>query len=244
MLILSKSTSPSFNLATEEILFSNRQDDLLFLYVNEPSVILGSNQVLQNEVNVEFCKQNNIRIMRRISGGGAVYHDLGNLNYCFISNIQNSKSALSPDFLFPIISILNTLRIPAEIGKRKDLWLPGGYKISGTASHITKNRELHHGTLLYDADLDNLTKTLSGQSVNLSLRGTPSVPSPVKNIRHFLKEHNLNAPSTDTFFSLFTNSALAFFDCYSVDGLSEEEIEKIGQLQQSKYELTEWIFKK
>ncbi|MFZ4726698.1 MAG: lipoate--protein ligase family protein, partial [Paludibacter sp.] len=141
------STSPTFNLAAEEFLFSERQDDLLFLYVNEPSVIIGCNQAMRNEVNLEFCTENEIQIVRRMSGGGAVYHDLGNLNYCFISNKTIGKSSLNDDFLKPIVKVLVDLGVPVEIGKRKDLWLPDRYKISGTASHVSKNRELHHGTL-------------------------------------------------------------------------------------------------
>jgi len=91
-IIHSHSNSSSFNLAAEEYLFSERQDDILFLYVNEPSVIIGSNQVIRNEVNLNFCAENNIRVVRRMSGGGAVYHDLGNLNYCFITNKTEGKS--------------------------------------------------------------------------------------------------------------------------------------------------------
>ena len=132
-IIKSTSTSPTFNLSTEEYLFSQSQEEFLFLYVNEPSVIIGCNQAILNEVNIDFCNTNGIQVVRRISGGGAVYHDLGNLNYCFMSNKTNEKSALNPDFLDPIVEVLMALGISVEIGKRKDLWLPGGYKVSGTA---------------------------------------------------------------------------------------------------------------
>lgn len=244
IIIHSPSTSPSFNLAAEEVLFSDRQEDLLFLYVNEPSVILGSNQVLRNEVNTEFCKQNNIQIMRRMSGGGTVYHDLGNLNYSFITNSGEGKLVLNADFLLPVVAILKALNIPSEIGERKDLWLPGGYKISGTASHIGKKRELHHGTLLYDANLDNLTKCLTVSTIDFSVNGTPSVPSPVKNIRQFLNEQNLPAPPSDVFFNVFTNAASVFFDSSSILELSTAEMQKTVQLQQNKYESAEWIGRK
>jgi len=178
-----------FNLAAEEYLFSERQDDILFLYVNEPSVIIGSNQVIRNEVNLNFCAENNIRVVRRMSGGGAVYHDLGNLNYCFITNKTEGKSLLSADFLLPVVETLKLLNVPVEIGKRKDLWLQGGFKVSGTASHVSKNRELHHGTLLYDTDLDKLQKSLTVEDKDESLKGIVSVPSVVKNLKNSLQEN-------------------------------------------------------
>ena len=153
-LIFSPSRSPSFNLAAEEFLFSESGDEIVFLYVNDPCVIIGSNQSVPNEVDQHFCVPNSIEIIRRLSGGGAVYHDQGNINYCFIHNKISGKSSLSADFLLPVILSLHSMQIPCEIGKRKDLWL-NGYKISGTASHVSKNRELHHGTLLYNTDLGN-----------------------------------------------------------------------------------------
>jgi lipoate-protein ligase A len=145
-IIHSNSKSPFFNLAAEEFLFTKKEEDVLFLYVNEPSVIIGSNQAIRNEVNIPFCNDNNIAIVRRLSGGGTVYHDFGNLNYCFITQRTSQKSALSADFLLPVVEVLHAMGIPVKIGVRKDLWLPGGFKVSGTASHINKNKELHHGT--------------------------------------------------------------------------------------------------
>ena len=149
IIISSTSKSPTFNLATEEFLFFERHDDILFLYVNKPSVIIGSNQAIRNEVDLEFCMQNEIRIVRRMSGGGAVYHDEGNINFCFISSRIQGNSSMGSDFLLPIIHVLNDFKIEVTLGKRKDLWSTGEYKISGTASHISKTRELHHGTQLH-----------------------------------------------------------------------------------------------
>ena len=110
-IIYSPSNSSTFNLAAEEYLFLNRQDDLLFLYVNEPSVIIGCNQAIKNEVDLDFCAENDIRIVRRMSGGGAVYHDLGNLNYCFIKNKVAGEFPLGGEFLLPIVqpAFLGTL---------------------------------------------------------------------------------------------------------------------------------------
>lgn len=235
-IIQSTSNSPTFNLAAEEYLFAERQDDLLFLYVNKPSVIVGSNQVVQNEVDVEFCRENNVEILRRMSGGGAVYHDLGNLNYCFITNRAEGKSALNADFLQPIVDVLHTLNVPVLIGSRKDLWLPGGFKVSGTASHVNKNRELHHGTLLIDTNLDNLHKTLSPKNKNLLIKGTASVPSKVKNINVFLQE------SGSIFFIPDFLKEIELYFQTAIQNI--ENTEEIQQIAESKYKSEEWNFKK
>ncbi len=239
-IIHSQSTSPTFNLAAEEFLFAERMDDLLFLYVNEPSVIIGSNQVMRNEVNLEFCKENNIQIVRRMSGGGAVYHDIGNLNYSFISNNKVGQSALSAEFLLPVVKVLKVLNIPVEIGKRKDLWLPGGFKISGTASHISKNRVLHHGTLLFETNLDHLNKSLQSHDKDLSLKGTASVPSKVKNIREYLCEKNQDLNMND-----FKQNLINQFEIYyNTQKQNLSNPFEIQFLVDSKYSKVEWNFKK
>ena len=192
-LIQSLSNSPTYNLAFEEYLFTEFQTDFLLFYVNEPCVIIGANQAVQNEVNIDYCRTNDIKIIRRKSGGGAVYHDFGNLNFSFISSIKADKSALSDAFLQPIVEILNSLHVPVEIGKRKDLWLPDGFKVSGTASQIRKNRELHHGTLLIKTDLEKLEFSLNAKSPNNNVKATPSVRSRTKNILDYRQEHGVKS---------------------------------------------------
>lgn len=239
-IIHSHSNSSAFNLAAEEYLFSERQDDILFLYVNEPSVIIGSNQVIRNEVNLDFCAENNIRVIRRMSGGGAVYHDLGNLNYCFITNKTEGKSSLSADFLLPVVEVLKSLNVPVEIGKRKDLWLQGGFKVSGTASHVSKNRELHHGTLLYDTDLDKLQKSLTVKEKDENVKGIVSVPSVVKNLKNFLQENK----ESSVFFHLVIEKLFMKYAPCEINSFSEVENEKIRSLQKNKYEDSAWTYKK
>ncbi len=239
-LLFSTSTSPTFNLAAEEFLFSARENDYLFLYVNEPSVIIGSNQVLRNEVNAEFCAAHDIQIVRRISGGGAVYHDLGNLNYCFITD---RKDALSSQFLKPVVSVLKSIGIETEIGTRKDLWLAGGFKISGTASHITKNRELHHGTLLFDTDLEALQQALTVKEKDPSAKGIASVSSKVKNISSYLCEKYAGELSATEFFDLLKSEFLKMYGQSQFHFFSEEEILQIKELE-VKYKSTDWTYKK
>lgn len=244
VIIQSNSQSTGFNLAAEEYLFSRREDEILFLYVNSPSVVIGSNQAILAEVDMDYCTANNITIFRRMSGGGAVFHDEGNLNYCFISNRKVGESALGSDFLLPIISVLKDLSVDVEIGKRKDLWLPEGYKVSGTASHVGKTRELHHGTLLYDANLEKLQKSLSANPLEKQPKAIESVPSPVINIREWLVKRNLSAPDALAFFALFNRKTLDLYGVSKILFLSLNEIIEIDKIQQSKYESPQWTLKK
>jgi lipoate-protein ligase A len=243
-IIYSTSNSPAFNLATEEFLFSEHHDDLLFLYVNQPSVIIGCNQAIRNEVDLEFCLQNGIQIVRRMSGGGAVYHDEGNINFCFISNRTQGNSSLDSEFLLPIIHVLNDLKIEVTPGKRKDLWLPGEYKISGTASHISKTRELHHGTILYDTDLEMLERTFASKEKDANVKAIVSVRSTVKNLRTWFEEKGQLILSSTDFFELITRKLAVFFNQEEIVVLSESESKKILQLAESKYMSNEWTYKK
>jgi len=226
-IILSPSHSAAFNLATEEYLFSQRTDDIIFLYVNESCIVMGRNQDVFSEVDIDFCTSNNMPVFKRLSGGGTVYHDLGNLNFCFISNRIQGESPLNTVFLQHIVKVLADLQINAEIGIRKDLWLPGGNKVSGTASHISKKRVLHHGTLLYDADLDLLGKSLSIKIAVKNSRSIASVHSQVINIRSYLKDKNQEAPDSVSFFELIVKKLLEYYCIESLTELSKVELAMI-----------------
>ncbi|HEY5500015.1 MAG TPA: lipoate--protein ligase family protein [Bacteroidales bacterium] len=244
-IIFSNLQDPGFNLAAEEYLFSQRQDEMLFVYVNNPCIVIGCNQSAVLECDVSFCKDHAISIFRRMSGGGAVFHDTGNLNFCFISNRTQGNSPLGGEFLLPIIHVLKELEIEVIPGKRKDLWLPGGYKISGTASRVSSTRELHHGTLLYDTDLFNLEKSLTAKAgLSHSSKAIASVPCIVKNIKAYLEEKGQVTLSSAVFFDLILKNLLYFFQLETYSTLSEDDIERIGILQKNKYELLEWTFKK
>lgn len=239
-IVMSPSSMPSFNLAAEEYLFSRKGEDFLLFYVNEPSVIIGSNQAVKNEVDQDFCIEHNIRIIRRLSGGGAVYHDRGNLNYAFI---QDSTGApLSARFLEPVVTVLHESGIPVEVGKRKDLWL-NGYKISGTASHVSRGRELHHGTLLYDTDLEMLQRALTSENGRLIKKATPSVPSPVRNIRSYLAEQQGTTVDMTSFFCMLSGKLLTLYGLDKVINLQAEEMVEIEELQRNKYTQRDWNYR-
>jgi lipoate-protein ligase A len=239
-IIVSPSTTSAFNLATEEYLFSKKGEDYLLLYLNDQSVIIGSNQAVVNEVDIDFCIDNDIRIIRRMSGGGAVYHDSGNFNYAFIRDKRDAP--LSAAFLDPIVKVLHRMDIPVTIGKRKDLWLDG-YKISGTASHISRGRELHHGTLLYDSDLEVLQRALAPENNRLIRKATASVPSPVINIRRYLAESGLDAPATSSFIEQFITRLLLYYGENEVTPLPTDAFEQIEQLQKDKYSSRSWNYR-
>ena len=242
-IVQSLSNFTAFNLAAEAYLFNESVEEYLLVYVNEPSVVVGANQVINNEVNVDFCKEQNIQLFRRVSGGGAVYHDFGNLNYSFISNKDIKTLTLGSDFLNPIVTVLESLNIQVEIGSRKDLWLKDGFKISGTASHFSKNRVLQHGTLLYDTDIFKLQTSLNSLQKDETLKGTASVPSPVKNLRNFLIERSGIAPETQVFFD-------DIIQCLGVEltaeirNFTQNEISEITNIAYSKFIQPEWTYKK
>ena len=239
-IVFSHSTIPSFNLSAEEYLFKKTGKNFLFLYKNDPSVIIGSNQAVMNEVDIDYCIDNNITIIRRMSGGGAVYHDDGNINYSFIQD--KTGAPLSAQFLEPIIEVLHSMEIPVEVGKRKDIWLEG-YKISGTASHVSKGRELHHGTLLYHSDLIKLQNALTSKQKDITKKATPSVPSPVINIHTYLFNKNGDVPTISAFLDSLTDRLLRYFNVLELSTLQESDIEVIEELRRSKYTNREWNYR-
>lgn len=181
-IITSPSHDPSYNLSLERELLEKPAGDFLLFYINAPSVIVGRNQAIEAEVDTAFCHAHHIPVLQRISGGGTVYHDEGNINYAFISD-RTAISILDSQPLLPIIDALASFGIRAEAGKRNEL-LVDGYKVSGTASYATSKRQLFHGTLLHNTNLDILHTVLRGDSSQRG-RKIASVPSPVCNLSHY-----------------------------------------------------------
>lgn len=244
-LIVSSSNHPGFNLAAEAFLFSGGGEDALFFYVNDPCVVVGCNQSVYAEANIDFCAAQHVQIRRRLSGGGAVYHDHGNLNYCFATHRKPETHPLEGEFLKPVLCVLREMNIPVEMGVRKDLWLEGK-KISGTASHIGRERVLHHGTLLYDADLNRLQRALLVKDPKEKhVRGAVvSVPSPVVNVREYLVRNGSDAPSAERFFEQLVQRFAFLFGQKSVAVFSSQEVKAISEIQASKYDLAGWTYKK
>ncbi len=184
--ITSQTTNPYFNLASEEFLLKNCTDEFIFFYRNEKSLIIGKHQNINLEVNVNLQHELNIPIIRRLSGGGTVFHDLGNLNFCFITNEENQRQVNFDKYAKPMKEALHNLGIEIEVGKRHE-FLINNKKISGNASHIWKNRVIHHGTLLFESDTDLLNSLLHIDKSRYTDKSVKSVSSEVGTIKELTK---------------------------------------------------------
>ena len=230
------STDPRYNLAFEEYILTHRREgDYLILWQNANSVIVGRNQISAQEVNREFAETHGISVVRRITGGGAVYHDLGNLNYSFICDADDMEKRTATRFTQPVVAALQGLGLDAEASGRNDI-LVSGCKVSGTASHINRGRVLHHGTLLFDSDAETITQVLTPDPLKLQAKGIRSVKSRVGNIRSFLSED-----ITLTQFWDYLKTALSG-NGYAQGLVTEEEKQTILQLKAEKYDTWQWNY--
>jgi lipoate---protein ligase len=243
-LYISENHNPAFHLALEEALFSATEEEFLLFYVNQPSVIMGCNQVLQNEVNVDYCRSLDIGIYRRMTGGGTVYHDAGNLNYSFIVNKTSPLAGMGGQFLQPVIHALHQLGVSAFQGKRKDLWIPGDFKISGTASHLKGMREIHHGTLLFDSDLEQLQLAIQSDRKNPALKGVASVPSPVMNIKQFISEQGLPVFEMHDFIRMISNACSKYCEAKQIEKFPNQILHKALEIADLKYTSEAWNLRK
>jgi lipoate-protein ligase A len=183
------STDPRLNLALEEYVLRTRfpgQECLLF-YINQPSIIIGRNQNTIEEIDPDAVRSRQIHVVRRISGGGAVYHDLGNLNFSFLSPYTMGRFNRYEEFTRPVVAALRGMGVPAELGGRNDITVDGR-KISGNAQFVSGDRMFSHGTLLLDSDLTVLSQVLTPKPGKVESKGHKSVRSRVANISEFLAE--------------------------------------------------------
>ncbi|MBQ6265629.1 MAG: lipoate--protein ligase [Clostridia bacterium] len=234
-LILNKSTDPYFNLALEEYLLCRRDENFFMLWRNGKSVIVGLNQNTAAEINAPFVRENGIAVARRLTGGGAVFHDSGNINYTFIENGTEYMNDYA-HFSAPVISALKKTGVDACLSGRNDL-LACGKKISGAAQCVKNGRTLHHGTLLYSADLSLLSGALNVSAVKIESKGIKSVRSRVLNIADII-----DAPADVTGFMS------AFFDEIKeatggeIYTLSPAETEEVAALADEKYRTDDWNY--
>ena len=231
-------SNPYFNLALEEYVFNSldKDDDYLLLWQNEPTIVVGKHQNTVEEINMDFIRENNINVVRRLSGGGAVYHDLGNLNFTFIIRNEDNSSFDFKRFTLPIINGLKNLGIDAEFNSRNDLAIKGK-KFSGNSQYMRKNRLLHHGTLLFNSDLEILVKALNVSDEKIISKGIKSIRSRVTNISEHL--------SLDITISQFKELLLEYlFEGKEINKyeLSREEIEEVEKLMNEKYMTWKWNY--
>lgn len=227
------STSPYFNLAMEEY-FLKQEEEFVLLWQNDKSVIVGRNQNTLAEIDAEYVKQKGIVVARRMSGGGAVFHDLGNLNYTFLSNREGEDFGDYARFTKPIVDMMQQkLGLHASLSGRNDLLLDGK-KFSGNAQYVWKNRILHHGTLLFSSVMEDLSSALRVDEEKIKSKGIASVRSRVTNISAY------TSCSLTEYRELLAQAMMeAGAEPYQ---LTKADIAEIDRLREEKYATWEWNY--
>lgn len=241
MLLIDNGNShdPAFNLALEEYCLLNLPiaENYLLLYVNAPSIVIGKHQNAMEEINTDFVEDCGIPVLRRISGGGAVYHDLGNLNYSFIRKYDRAHFNNYASSTGTMAAALRKMGVPAELNARNDI-LVDGRKASGSAQAVRRDRMASHGTLLFRSDLDKVTRSLKPKPGNITSKGRQSVRSSVVNISEFMPATmDLDAFRTALLAKLFHGTSRP--PQYK---LTTDEMAQVEKLASGKYRTWEWNY--
>ncbi|WP_144512276.1 lipoate--protein ligase [Bacillus sp. FJAT-22090] len=235
-------TDPRINLAIEEYALNTmdvEKDSFLLFYINQPSIIIGRNQNTVEEINTDFVEKNGIIPVRRLSGGGAVYHDLGNLNFSFLTKDDGDSFRNFKKFTQPVVDALQNMGVNAELSGRNDI-LAEGKKISGNAQFSTRGRMFSHGTLMFDTEIDAVVSALKVSKEKIESKGIKSVRSRVTNIAELLKE-----PMTiEQFRSEILSSIFGGEENIQYWELTEEDWENIHKLSEERYQQWDWNFGK
>ncbi|HRZ43180.1 MAG TPA: lipoate--protein ligase [Bacteroidales bacterium] len=230
-------TDPAFNLAAEEYVLKNFTDEVFMLWRNDNAIIVGKHQNTLAEINLDYVKEKHIKVIRRLSGGGAVFHDLGNINFTFIMNGEGEKLIDFHKYTLPILEVMQKLGIPAKFEGRNDLTIDGK-KFSGNAEHVYRNRVLHHGTLLFSAVMQNLTAALNARPEKFDDKGVKSVRSRVTNISEHLKE----PMDVMEFAQRVMDHIREMYPDAIAYAYTPQDIEAIENLKKEKYDTWEWNF--
>lgn len=236
--IYSPSKDPYWNLALEQYVFDSldKTYDYFMLWQNDNAIIIGKFQNTSGEINPAFVKEHGIRVARRLSGGGAVYHDLGNLNFTFIADNKGSGFNFST-FCMPVVRALDTLGVKAEISGRNDMTIDGK-KFSGNSMYMKSGRVMHHGTIMYDSNLEMLVNALNVPKDKIETKGIKSVKSRVTNIKPYMANENLPIESLVTALRDF------MFEEYEMGEytLSQKDLNAVKELRDKVYSTWEWNY--
>ena len=227
-----------YNIASEEYYIENFDEDVFYLYINKPCIIVGKYQNAYAEINRDYAEKNGIQVVRRNSGGGAVYHDPGNLNYGFITKSGGKGiNEVFREFTGPVLKVLSGLGVNAVFSGRNDLTIDGK-KFSGNAQYRKKGKALIHGTLLFSSDLEQVSKSLNADPRKFQDKSVKSVKSRVTNILPFLP-----SPITiDEFSRIIMDEILSGFSGSYEYELTAQDREQIGILAEKKYKTWEWTY--
>lgn len=234
----SASYDPAFNLALEQYVFDclPRESSYLMLWQNQNAVIVGKYQNTVEEINADYVREHGIKVVRRLSGGGAVFHDLGNLNFTFITDVGDQEAIDFGVFCRPVIKALAKLGVAAELSGRNDITIQG-QKISGNSQYIRNGRVMHHGTLLFNADLGAVSNALKVSADKIESKGVQSVRARVTNIRDHLTQ-DIGMPE----FINLLRQYLAQGEDVTQYHLTEQDLEQITALRRSRYDTWEWNY--
>ncbi|WP_373484248.1 lipoate--protein ligase [Acetobacterium sp.] len=235
-----KETDPQTNLAFEEYVFNqmDKNESYFLLWQNDNAVIVGKHQNTIEEINQEYIRANEIKVVRRLSGGGAVYHDLGNLNFTFIVNEDGQQQFDFQTFTRPLVDALKNLGVNAEFNSRNDIAIDGK-KFSGNSQYAKRGRILHHGTILFNSNLATIQSALKVKKDKIESKAIKSVKSRVTNIADYLNE----GYSLDDFKAALLKAMFENDDLEQIT-LLEEEIQAIEQLKAEKYATWDWNYGK
>jgi lipoate-protein ligase A len=236
-IIFSNSNNPFFNLAAEEYFVRNFDfsvNEYLFIYKNTPSIVLGKNQNVFKEVHLDFIKDPQIPICRRISGGGTVVHDMGNINFAFLEKRDLKRVNSYEHTVGFLVDSMNKMEIPCTMNSRNAIILDNGLKVSGSAQFSSSNGILSHFTLLFNSDLDFINRCISQNSFSIKTKASESVRSSIGNVGN---ETNLSELD-------FINKIVAAWGTTSFYELSDDDIKSILSLKINQYETPEWIYDK
>lgn len=235
-------TDPQINLAIEEYILRTmdiEEDSYLLFYINEPSIIIGKNQNTVEEIDTDFVEKNGIKVVRRLSGGGAVYHDLGNLNYSFITKDDGESFRNFKKFTEPVVKALQNIGVKAELIGRNDL-LVEGRKISGNAQFATQGRMFSHGTLMFNTEIEKVVSALRVRKDKIESKGIKSIRSRVANITEFLEEGmTIEDLRLEILKSIFDGE-----ENIQYKELTEEDWENIHELSKERYANWDWNYGK
>ncbi len=229
-------TNPFFNIAAEEFFLKNNSEDVLMLWQNEPSVVVGKHQNVMAEVNMDFVRENNIPVIRRISGGGTVYHDMGNINLTQISASRKIDQLIDfRKFTQPVIDFLRQFGLEAYFAGKNNL-LVNGKKFSGNSAHVLKNRVMHHGTFLYNTDLDKLENVIHPGNNHITDKSIKSIRATVGNIAGYIE----NPVTTVAFMRQLELFLRDYYHISTTADITPAEQQAIEKLVEEKYTRWEW----